>query len=135
MNDKTILIGLTTSNSTEPTKVDESVAPKKGQLGVVDRAFMTVGEEGERIAKVRVRETRIPNLGDKMASRAGQKGTVGMVVADADMPFTKDGLRPDLIINPHALPTRQTIGHLVECLVGKVGLQYGAFNDCTAFNN
>jgi len=135
VNDKTILIGLTASNSTETTKVDESVAPKKGQLGVVDRAFMTVGEEGERIAKVRVRETRIPNLGDKMASRAGQKGTVGMVVAEADMPFTKDGLRPDLIINPHALPTRQTIGHLVECLIGKVGLQYGAFNDCTAFNN
>jgi len=137
VNDKTILIGLTTSNSGSGsgTKVDESVAPKKGQLGVVDRAFMTVGEEGERIAKVRVRETRIPNLGDKMASRAGQKGTVGMVVAEADMPFTKDGLRPDLIINPHALPTRQTIGHLVECLVGKVGLQYGAFNDCTAFNN
>ena len=135
VNDKTILIGLTTSNSGSGTKVDESVAPKKGQLGVVDRAFMTVGEEGERIAKVRVRETRIPNLGDKMASRAGQKGTVGMVVAEADMPFTKDGLRPDLIINPHALPSRQTIGHLVECLVGKVGLQYGAFNDCTAFNN
>jgi len=136
VNDKTVLIGLTASNSAAPgVKVDESVAPKKGQLGVVDRAFITVGEEGERIAKVRVRETRIPFLGDKMASRAGQKGTVGMVVAEADMPFTKNGLRPDLIINPHALPTRQTIGHLVECLIGKVGLQYGAFNDCTAFNN
>ncbi len=136
VNDQTILIGLTASNSAAPgVKVDESVAPKKGQLGVVDRAFITVGEEGERIAKVRVRETRIPFLGDKMASRAGQKGTVGMVVAEADMPFTKNGLRPDLIINPHALPTRQTIGHLVECLIGKVGLQYGAFNDCTAFNN
>ena len=136
VDDKTVLIGLTASSSSVPgTKVDESVAPKKGQLGIVDRAFITVGEEGERIAKVRVRETRIPNLGDKMASRAGQKGTVGMVVAESDMPFTKDGLRPDLIINPHALPTRQTIGHLVECLIGKVGLKYGAFNDCTAFNN
>ena len=136
VDDKTIIIGLTTNNSVKPeTRVDASKTTKKGQLGTVDKAFITEGEEGERIAKVRIREMRIPNLGDKMASRAGQKGVVGLVIPEKDMPFTKDGLKPDLIINPHALPTRQTIGHLVECLIGKVCTMYGGFSDCTAFNN
>ena len=136
VDDKTIIIGYTSNSATKPgTRVDASKTTKKGQLGIVDKAFITEGEEGERIAKVRIREMRIPNLGDKMASRAGQKGVVGLVIPEADMTFTKDGLKPDLIINPHALPTRQTIGHLVECLIGKVCTMYGGFSDCTAFNN
>jgi DNA-directed RNA polymerase II subunit RPB2 len=136
VDDKTIIIGYTTNSAVRPEiRVDSSVTTKKGQLGIVDKAFITEGEEGERIAKVRIREIRVPNLGDKMASRAGQKGTVGLVIPEKDMPFTKDGIRPDLIINPHALPTRQTIGHLVECLIGKTCLHYGGFSDCTAFNN
>jgi len=136
VDDKTIIIGYTSNNVLKPgVRVDGSKTTKKGQLGIVDKAFITEGEEGERIAKVRIREVRIPNLGDKMASRAGQKGVVGLVIPERDMPFTKDGLKPDLIINPHALPTRQTIGHLVECLIGKVCTMYGGFSDCTAFNN
>ena len=136
VDDKTIIIGYTSNSAIKPdVRVDGSKTTKKGQLGVVDKAFITEGEEGERIAKVRIREVRIPNIGDKMASRAGQKGVVGLVIPEKDMPFTKDGLKPDLIINPHALPTRQTIGHLVECLIGKVCTMYGGFSDCTAFNN
>lgn len=136
VDDKTIIIGYTSNSAVKPdVRVDASKTTKKGQLGVVDKAFITEGEEGERIAKVRIREVRIPNLGDKMASRAGQKGVVGLVIPEKDMPFTKDGLKPDLIINPHALPTRQTIGHLVECLIGKVCTMYGGYSDCTAFNN
>ena len=136
VDEKTMLIGLTSSSVLHPdTRVDMSVKPKKGQLGVVDKSFMTEGEEGQRIAKVRVRDIRIPTFGDKMASRAGQKGTVGMVVRECDMPFTKDGIRPDLIINPHAIPTRMTIGQLVETITGKACAKYGAFGDCTAFNN
>ena len=136
VDDKTIIIGYTSNSAVKPdVRVDASKTTKKGQLGIVDKAFITEGEEGERIAKVRIREVRIPNLGDKMASRAGQKGVVGLVIPEKDMPFTKDGLKPDLIINPHALPTRQTIGHLVECLMGKVSTMYGGFSDCTAFNN
>jgi DNA-directed RNA polymerase II subunit RPB2 len=136
VNDKMVLIGLTT-NSVENKAVrrDESKMPKKGQLGIVDKTYMTEGEEGERIAKVRVREERIPNLGDKMASRSGQKGTVGMIIPECDMPFTREGLRPDIIINPHAIPSRMTIGQLVECIMGKVSVEIGGFSDCTAFNN
>ena len=134
INDKTVLIGLTTSNGPDK-RVDGSKMPKKGQLGIVDKTFITEGDEGERIAKVRIREERIPNLGDKMASRSGQKGTIGMVIPECDMPFTRDGVRPDLIINPHAIPSRMTIGQLVECIIGKASAIQGAFGDCTAFNN
>ena len=136
VDEKTVLIGLTASDSSQKTvKIDESKTPKKGQLGVVDKSFITDGEEGHRIAKVRVREIRIPNIGDKMASRSGQKGTIGLVVPECDMPFNKDGIRPDIIVNPHAIPTRMTIGQLVETITGKASALYGGFADCTAFNN
>ena len=136
VDEKTVLIGLTaSSSSSQDKKTDMSKTPKKGQLGIVDKSFITEGEEGNRIAKIRIREERIPNIGDKMASRAGQKGTVGLVVPECDMPFTKDGIRPDIIINPHAIPSRMTIGHLVECIVGKAAAIYGGFADSTAFNN
>ena len=135
VNDKTVLIGLATEEPAAMKYIDNSKTPKKGQIGVVDKSFMTEGEEGERIAKVRLREIRIPNLGDKFASRAGQKGTVGMVVPEANMPFTREGIRPDIIINPHAIPTRMTIGQLVECVFGKTSALYGGFSDCTAFVN
>jgi DNA-directed RNA polymerase II subunit RPB2 len=136
VDDKTVLIGLSTNISSDPShKIDGSKTPKKGQLGIVDKTFITEGEEGTRIAKVRVREERIPNVGDKMASRSGQKGTIGLVIPESDMPFTKDGIRPDLIINPHAIPSRMTIGQLVETIVGKASCMYGGYADCTAFNN
>ena len=136
INDKTVLIGLAAESSESgDVKLDMSKTPKKGQLGIVDKAFITDGEEGFRIAKIRIREERIPNLGDKMASRAGQKGTVGLVIPEQDMPFTKYGIRPDIIINPHAIPTRMTIGQLVEGITGKACAMYGGSGDCTAFNN
>jgi len=136
VNDKTVLIGLTINSSeNQSMKIDMSKTPKKGQLGVVDKSFITDGDEGGRIAKIRIREIREPNIGDKMASRSGQKGTVGLVIPECDMPFTKDGLRPDIIINPHAIPTRMTIGQLVETITGKAAAIYGGFGDCTAFIN
>ena len=134
LDDKTVLIGKVTSSTMNSDVVtDSSVFPKKGQLGYVDTAFITEGEEGTRIAKIRIREERIPAIGDKMASRAGQKGTLGLIIPEEDMPFTNDGLRPDLIINPHALPSRMTIGQLIESLFGKACTMYGGFGDCTAF--
>jgi len=134
LNDKTILIGkINSSLTTKDVWTDDSVKPKKGQLGYVDKSFITLGEEGFNVAKVRVREERLPAIGDKMASRAGQKGTLGLIIPEDDMPFTEDGIRPDLIINPHAIPSRMTIGQIVESLFGKVCTSYGAFGDCTAF--
>ena len=136
LNDKTILIGKCMHSLSEPgAYIDESVKPKKGQIGIVDKAFITEGEEGKRIAKVRVRESRYPSIGDKLCSRAGQKGTIGIILPEEDMPFTADGVRPDIIINPHAMPSRMTIGHLVECLVGKACVMQGGYGDCTAFVN
>jgi len=134
LNDKIVLIGKITSDLENKDRfVDDSVKPKKGQLGFVDKSFITQGEEGFNIAKVRIREERIPAIGDKMASRSGQKGTIGIIIPEEDMPFTADGIRPDLIINPHAIPSRMTIGQIVESLFGKLCTSYGAFGDCTAF--
>jgi DNA-directed RNA polymerase II subunit RPB2 len=136
MDDKKVVIGKVEDDPSEPgLKVDDSVYPKKGQLGIVDKSFITEEEEGFRLAKVRIREERVPAIGDKFCSRCGQKGTVGQLIPERDMPFTKNGLKPDIIINPHALPSRMTIGQLIETIVGKAGLEYGAFGDCTAFNN
>jgi len=136
LNDKMILIGKVNSSlSAKDTWTDDSVKPKKGQLGFVDKSFITLGEEGFNVAKVRVREERIPAIGDKMASRSGQKGTLGLIIKEEDMPFTANGIRPDLIINPHCIPTRMTIGQIVECLFGKLCVSYGAFGDCTAFQS
>ena len=134
LNDKTVVIGKITSNPDDKDVwIDSSVTPKKGQLGFVDKSFITQGEEGTNIAKVRVREERVPAIGDKMASRAGQKGTLGLIIPEKDMPFAADGTRPDLIINPHAIPSRMTIGQIVESLFGKACAYYGGFGDCTAF--
>ena len=136
VDDKTVLIGLTSIvDPKSGVHEDISKTPKKGQLGIVDKSFMTDGEEGSRIAKVRVREIRIPAIGDKMASRNGQKGTIGLVMKETDMPFTRDGVRPDIIINPHAIPSRMTIGQFIECIMGKACVMQGSYGDCTAFNN
>jgi hypothetical protein len=113
----------------------KTITPKKGQLGIVDRVFLSEAPPGERMAKVRIRETRVPGQGDKIASRAGQKGVIGLVVREEDMPFTKDGLRPDIIMNPHAFPSRQTIGQMIEMVVGKLAVMQGTFGDCTAFED
>ena len=134
LNDKMILIGKINSNmENKDVWIDDSVKPKKGQLGYVDKSFITLGEEGFNVAKVRLREERIPALGDKMASRAGQKGTIGLIIPEANMPFLEDGTRPDLIINPHAIPSRMTIGQIVESMFGIACTNYGGFGDCTAF--
>ena len=137
INKETVLIGLTSRNSKDynNTQQDMSTKTKKGQSGVVDKSFITDGDEGNRIAKVRIREQRSPCIGDKLGSRAGQKGTVGVIIDEVDMPYTKSGIRPDIIINPHAIPSRMTIGQFVETLTGKACSMYGSIGDCTAFNN
>ena len=134
MTDNTVIIGKITYDSMDNDVVtDASVFTKKGQLGFVDKSFLTEGEEGTRIAKIRIREERIPAIGDKMASRAGQKGTIGLIIPEEDMPYSADGTRPDLIINPHAIPSRMTIGQLMETLFGTACVTYGGYGEGTAF--
>ena len=136
VDENTILIGKMQTNISEPdVSTDASVSPKKGQRGFVDKTFLSDGEEGFRTAKIRVRDERIPNIGDKFCSRCGQKGTVGLVIPEESMPFAEDGTRPDIIINPHALPSRMTIGQLVETQMGKACSILGGYGDCTAFMN
>ena len=136
VGEKTVVIGMGTNSMLNPgIYVDNSIKTKKGQVGVVAHSFMSTGEEGKRIAKVKIRSERIPKIGDKFCSRAGQKGTIGIILDEADMPTTSEGIKPDIIVNPHAMPSRMTIGHLVECITSKVGVNLGAFGDCTAFTN
>ena len=136
IDEKKVMIGKVLTNISNPeVSLDASVFPKKGQLGFIDKTYITEGDEGYRLAKIRVRDERIPAIGDKFCSRCGQKGTIGLVIEEKNMPFTEDGIRPDIIINPHAIPSRMTIGQLLETVMGKAGCEYGTFADCTAFNN
>jgi DNA-directed RNA polymerase II subunit RPB2 len=126
-------------NRNDPMKTikyeDQSKTFRTTEETYIDKNYTGRNGDGYNFAKVRVRALRKPVLGDKFSSRHGQKGTVGNIIPECDMPFTKDGHRPDIIINPHAIPSRMTIGQLKETLLGKVLLELGMFGDGTSFGN
>ncbi len=114
---------------------DASVTPQVWTSGRVDEAITMVGPNGLRIVKIRVVQDRTPELGDKFSNRHGQKGTIGMMVRGMDMPRTVDGIVPDMIMNPHAIPSRMTIAQLLEQLFGKLSAESGALVNATTFMN
>ena len=126
-------------NRNDPTKVikyeDQSKCFRTTEETYIDKNYTGRNGDGYNFAKVRVRTYRKPVLGDKFASRAAQKGTIGNIIPEEDMPYTKDGLRPDIILNPHAIPSRMTIAQLKETILGKVLCELGMFGDGTSFGD
>ena len=113
---------------------DESHVYRTNEETYIDKNYIECNGDGYNFCKVRLRNYRKPVIGDKFSSRHGQKGTIGNIIPEQDMPFTADGLKPDIIINPHAIPSRMTIAQLKETLLGKVLIQLGLFGDGTSFS-
>lgn len=116
------------------SKKENSTVMKGEETGTVDGVFITQDKQGDKLVQVRMRDLRKPELGDKFSTPHGQKGVVGHIADDRDIPFTASGIKPDLIFNPHGIPSRMTIGYLMELLAGKMAALSGKIADASAFS-
>jgi len=116
-----------------PYRRDTSIGVRPSEVGVVDTIVLTQANEGGKMYKVRIRDMRLPEIGDKFASRHGQKGVVGILAKAEDLPYTADGISPDVLINPHAFPSRMTVGMMMESITGKAAAIRGRKVDASAF--
>ncbi|MEK6872078.1 MAG: DNA-directed RNA polymerase subunit B [Nanoarchaeota archaeon] len=116
------------------TRKESSSVMRQEEEGIVDVVFITEDGQGNKIVKVKTRDPRIPELGDKFATSHGQKGVIGAIIPENDVPFTARGIKPDIIFNPHSIPSRMTVGYLIELLAGKVGCLSGKVVDGTGFS-
>ena len=140
INDKDIIISKIVpikENRNDHTKVikyeDQSRLYRTDEEVYVDKNMLSKNGDGYNICKVKIRAVRPPRIGDKFSSRHGQKGTIGNIIPEEDMPYTQNGIKPDIIINPHAIPSRMTIAQLKETLMGKILVELGLFGDGTSF--
>ena len=116
------------------TKKENSAALKQEEIGTVDAVFLTQDKEGNRLAQVRTRELRVPEVGDKFSVPHGQKGIVGLVAEEEDVPFSVSGVKPNIMFNPHGIPSRMTVAYLMDVLAGKIAALKGQIVDATAFS-
>ena len=133
ITDHDIIIGKTTNTNGKPS--DKSTTIHHNDFGVVDGIYSHVISDKSKFCKVRIRMERTPVFADKFGSRHGLKGVVGLLLEQEDMPFTSEGIVPDIIINPHGIPSRMSTGHLLECLTGKSCCNLGSLYDASPFEN
>ncbi len=127
-SDEEVKMGLASKRETSKTV-------RHGEAGTVDKVLISETGEGDKLIKTKLREERIPELGDKFATRHGQKGVIGLIVPEEDMPFTEDGVTPDIILSTHAIPSRMTVSQLLEIIGGKAAAERGELVDATAFHS
>lgn len=129
---KYVVDGTVLVNKMSPITNTLTSSKHRGHPAHIDKVMITKSED-ESIIKIVTRETRLPEVGDKFSSRHGQKGVVGLIVPQVDMPFNEQGLTPDIIMNPHGFPSRMTVGKIIELIGGKAGALEGKYADATAF--
>ncbi|MFC1685550.1 DNA-directed RNA polymerase subunit B [Nanoarchaeota archaeon] len=112
---------------------ENSVMIRQEEKATIDGVFITRDSEGNKVIQVRARDLRIPEFGDKFSTPHGQKGVVGLIAPEDELPFTSSGMKPDLVFNPHSIPSRMTVGYLLELLNGKIGALKGESMDGTSF--
>ena len=134
VDEHTVLVGMYLQTQAGDMR-DASMTAQVWTTGRVEKVAVMINNLGRALVKIRVIQDRIPELGDKFSTRHGQKGTIGMLIRSHDMPRTAGGLVPDMIVNPHCMPSRMTMAQLLESLLGKAAPQLGVIGNATPFMN